>query len=137
MSHEDLILSLTPAPAARPTHVVGIHRDHDGWWTAWSEPVVFLALIERRIYSQSVVDLPGNPREQRQFLTDTERALEPVIYDGSAAGGFSTLSELEDAGDHILGVVPSDVDWETVVQLIQFAERHLLWRASGRERVGA
>lgn len=122
--YEDTIVSVSIASDARPTKVISVWRDSEGWWNGWAEPVTHVALVQRSWYTRPVQQLPGDPRQRRRFLRERERTLEPVTYDVNALGGFSTLSGLRDgacAGEYI-DVIAADADWEDVMRTVQSAQ---------------
>jgi len=121
---EGIILSLIPAPPACPLRVLSV-VEVDGWISGWAEPVVMMALVERRFYTRNVAELPGDPLERRTYVETTERNIEPVIYDANATTGLSTWSDLQAMCSHNedLSVIRDDIAWDEIIERAAYLSR--------------
>lgn len=123
--YESRILSLTPVPPGT-LRVLTVLRYEHGWWEGWSEPALFVALVER-------VWKNGDGRE---------RVLLPVSFDINRPFGLSTVEDQDDdvrdsSWPQGVVVVPEDASWETVIGAIESV--HTLWRIrrASREKATA
>lgn len=107
------VRSLIPAPPHRPTRVLWVW-DEDGWCMAWTEPVVFLAVVRRQDYLKSVSELTR--AESREYENGPAIDFIDVVF--YEEGEFTTLSESNEwvsfGGAAI--VVPDDISWEELMK---------------------
>jgi hypothetical protein len=111
----DRIRQLIPVPATYDQCVLCVWLDGDtGDWSAWTEPVVALALVE---------DATGSARYADQMI-------EPVFWDFD---GYQTLSAAQAAtrgsNSTFRLVRLSDVSWELLGECAAAVELSLAWGA--------
>jgi hypothetical protein len=104
---EEFIRQVVRASALRPLVVFSAWQTDDGWWQAFTEPVLYIALVERR--------WPDGT---------TETDLQPVVHDVNTSSGLDTFAHLREESHQstnpdVVEVLPADSDWEVVMRAVQ------------------
>jgi hypothetical protein len=119
----DVIQQIIPAPPSPRYWLVFFHRDEEGWFSAWSEPVPYLALIERRYGTRQAGAPPG-------VAGTREHLVEPLTY------SIDTLSFVPPSSlpTEVAMMLPEDVLWEVLMEYAEMAIRMEDARVQARRR---